>query len=92
MPSGIAQAQRYSHISRDTIIGQRIREAMDKEPILHRHTDETMLGGLKLRIGDQLIDGSVATRLRRLRQTLLTSGAANVRDRFNEIIDEGGPA
>ena len=33
-----------------------------------------MLGGLKLRIGDQLIDGSVATRLRKLRSNLLTKG------------------
>jgi F-type H+-transporting ATPase subunit delta len=74
------------------IIAQRIHEAMDREPILHRYTDESMLGGLKLRIGDQLIDGSVATRLGRLKQSLLAGGASTVRERFSEIIDEGGAA
>jgi hypothetical protein len=35
-----------------------------------------MIGGLKLRIGDQLIDGSVAAQLRRMRSTLLDKGLA----------------
>ena len=52
-----------------------------------------MIGGLKLRIGDQLIDGSVASRLRRLRQNLLTSGGSAIRNRLGRIIEdvkEGG--
>ena len=71
-------------------IGHRIREVIEKEPVLHAFVDESMLGGLTLRIGDQLMDGSVATRLRRLKQNLLTTGTATVGDRFNQIIDEGG--
>ena len=71
-------------------IGQRIREVIEKEPVLHAFVDESMLGGLTLRIGDQLMDGSVATRLRRLKQNLLTTGTATVGDRFRQIIDEGG--
>jgi F-type H+-transporting ATPase subunit delta len=70
-------------------IGQRIREVIEKEPVLHASVDESMLGGLTLRIGDQLMDGSVATRLRRFRQNLLTRGTAAVGDRFRRIIDEG---
>lgn len=72
-------------------IAARIRSALGKDPVLHAYTDESMIGGLKLRIGDQLIDGSVATRLRRMKQSLLTSDVAAVRERLDDMI-EGGAA
>lgn len=71
------------------VIKQRIQQAIGQEPVLHCSTEPDMLGGLKLRIGDQLIDGSVATRLRRLRQNLMTKGSASVRERMDRIIEEG---
>ena len=40
-------------------IKQRIGTALSKEPVVYAYTDPSMIGGLKLRIGDQLIDGSV---------------------------------
>ncbi len=70
-------------------IKQRIQAALNKEPVVHAYTDDQMIGGVKLRIGDQLIDGSVASRLRRLRQSLLTTGGSAVRQRLSEIIEEG---
>ncbi len=72
---------------------QRIASALGKEPVIYTYSDPTMIGGLKLRIGDQLIVGSVASRLRRLRQNLLTSGGSAIRDRIGRIIEdikEGG--
>lgn len=71
-------------------IRQRIQSSLGKEPVLHPYTDPTMLGGIKLRIGDQLIDGSVASRLRRLKNRLMTDGASSLRNRFEDIIDEAG--
>jgi len=68
---------------------QRIGAALNKEPVVYTYTDPDMIGGLKLRIGDQLIDGSVAARLRRIRQNLLTSGSSAIRERFDQILDEG---
>ncbi len=65
---------------------QRIGAALSKEPVIYTYTDPDMIGGLKLRIGDQLIDGSVAARLRRIRQSLLTSGSSAIRERFDRII------
>jgi hypothetical protein len=38
-----------------------------------------MVGGVKLRIGDQLIDGSVAAKLRRMRRSLVEDAGAKVR-------------
>lgn len=70
-------------------IKERIHKALGKDPVLHVYTQPSMIGGVKLRIGDQLIDGSVSNRLRRLRQTLKTSGISAMRDRIASLIEEG---
>lgn len=57
---------------------QRIKAAFGKEPVLHSYADPHMIGGIKLRVGDQLIDGSVATRLRRLQQSLSERGRSDL--------------
>jgi F-type H+-transporting ATPase subunit delta len=51
-----------------------LRKSLGKEPVLHFYADPAMIGGLKIRIGDQLIDGSVAAQLRRMRSALLDRG------------------
>ncbi len=71
-------------------VTDRIREALGKEPVVHASTDESMMGGIKLRIGDQLVDGSLATRLRRLRQELLTEGGSAIRGRYAEMLEGAG--
>jgi len=63
----------------------RLKSAIGKEPILHAYTDESLIGGMKLLIGDQLIDASVASRLRKMGDQLATSGAPAVRARSAEI-------
>ena len=66
-------------------IRDRLRAALKREPVLHASVDETMLGGIRLQVGDQLIDGSVSTRLRRMKEQLSQRGAATIRsgaDRF----------
>ena len=68
------------------VVRQRIQAALGKEPVVHAYTDPTMLGGLKLRIGDQLIDGSVAGRLRRMRGDILSTGS--LRDRMSDILED----
>jgi len=70
-------------------IKRRIQQTLGREPVIHSYTEPAMLGGLKLRIGDRLIDGSIATRLRRLRQDLLTRGAGDIRAASGRIIREG---
>lgn len=66
----------------------RIQQALGRDPVLHPYTEPAMLGGLKLRIGDQLIDGSVATQLRRMKQELLNEGANKLRDRISRFIED----
>ena len=69
-------------------IKTKLEAQLGKEVIVHPYTDDSMLGGVKLRIGDQLVDGSVATRLRKLRHQLETEGLAEVRARAEKIIGD----
>ncbi len=65
---------------------ERLRAVLKREPVLHAYVDESMIGGVRLQIGDQLIDGSVATRLRRLRDQLNVTGLPTVKAAFDRII------
>jgi F-type H+-transporting ATPase subunit delta len=69
-------------------IEARVREALRREPVLYPYTDPAMIGGIRLRIGDQLIDASIATRLRRLRDGMIGRGAARIAERFDRLIDD----
>lgn len=69
------------------LIRDRLKRALGKEPIVHPYTDNSMIGGLKLQIGDQLIDASVATSLRKLKDRLTLEGSEKVRARAGAIID-----
>lgn len=63
----------------ETLMREKLRTAIGREAIFHYYADPTMIGGIKLQIADQLVDGSIATRLRRLQQTMIESGGATVR-------------
>lgn len=68
-------------------IRDRVRTALGREPVLHPYTEPAMIGGLKLRIGDQLIDGSVATRLRRMKRDVQSSGGSRLRDQIERFFE-----
>ena len=49
------------------------REATGRRVELARRVDPAILGGLVLRIGDIIVDGSVKARIRQLRRRLATA-------------------
>jgi F-type H+-transporting ATPase subunit delta len=53
-----------------TLIQQRLNERTGKTVRLSTSVDESLIGGVVIRVGDELIDASVITRLERLRQRL----------------------
>lgn len=77
-------------LSPDDVRGvrERLSAALQKEVIVHPYTDQQMIGGVKFRIGDQLIDASISTRLRRLRDQLNNRGLSNLRGSMDRVIDE----
>ena len=54
-------------------IAARIQEATGRRVELARRVDPSILGGLVLRIGDVIVDGSVKARIRQLRRRLATA-------------------
>ncbi|MBO6513717.1 MAG: ATP synthase F1 subunit delta [Phycisphaerales bacterium] len=68
-------------------VKHKLSESLGKEVIIHPYTDSTMLGGIKIRMGDQLIDASVQADLRTLRDNLLRNGGARVRGQSGGMID-----
>ncbi|TVQ60889.1 MAG: ATP synthase F1 subunit delta [Phycisphaerales bacterium] len=70
-------------------IGETIRRTMHKEPVLHPYVDTSVIGGMRLQVGDRQIDGSLSTRLRRMRERFAESGSAELRVRLERIIEEG---
>jgi F-type H+-transporting ATPase subunit delta len=68
-------------------VRKRLSDSLGKDVIMHPYTDSSMLGGIKLRMGDQLIDGSIQAELRKLRDNLLNQGSAQVRGRSGDILE-----
>jgi F-type H+-transporting ATPase subunit delta len=68
-------------------IRSRLQSMLGKEPVIHAYTDEAMIGGLRLQIGDQLIDGSVQTQLRKLRVKVSSTGGAEIRAHAARFIE-----
>lgn len=67
-----------------------LARALGKDVVLHPYVDATMIGGVKFRIGDQLLDGSVSTSLRNLKDRLDSQGASKLRSSIQRIIDDPG--
>jgi F-type H+-transporting ATPase subunit delta len=78
-----------TEIDADSInsIKAKVQQMLGKEPVLHPYVDRSMLGGIKLRIGDQLIDGSVQTKLRRLSESIQSGGSVAIREQFETFLE-----
>ncbi len=61
-------------------VAERIGEVLGREVVLHQYVDEELIGGLKIRVGDKLIDGSVANQLKLLRQRMGRVGRERARE------------
>lgn len=60
-------------------LARRIGHTLGRQVVLHAYVEPAMVGGLKLRVGDQLIDGSLATQLKLLRQRMVEAGRERAR-------------
>ncbi|NUQ53605.1 MAG: ATP synthase F1 subunit delta [Phycisphaerales bacterium] len=68
-------------------VRERLAGSLKRDVVVHPYVDGSMIGGVKFRIGDQLVDASVATRLRKLRDRLGTEGASALRERLDRMFE-----
>lgn len=54
-------------------IRDQLSDAIGKEVIPHFHTNEEILGGVILRVGDRIMDGSLRRKMKALRKRLLSA-------------------
>src|SRR3954469_22519559 len=52
-------------------VRQKVSAALNKDAVVHQYVDESIIGGLVLRVQDKLIDASVKTQIHKLREQLL---------------------
>lgn len=60
-------------------VAESIGQVVQKRVHLHQHVDTELIGGLKVRVGDRLIDGSVATQLKIMKRKLVEAGREQAR-------------
>ena len=66
-----------------------LQKKFQHEPVLILHVDPTILGGLKVRVGDTVYDSTVRTRLNNLRNQLIARSSHEIqsrRDRFSSAV------
>lgn len=66
-------------------LAERISPLIDGQPVVHTRVDPSLLGGIVVRVGDRVYDGSVASQLKNLRRQMVEKSAHEIqsrRDRF----------
>ena len=53
----------------------RVSAALNKDAIVQEHVDDSIIGGLIIRVGDKLMDASVKTQLAAMKQQLLAASS-----------------
>jgi F-type H+-transporting ATPase subunit delta len=69
-----------------------LRKLLGKEPKLKSITDPRLLGGLVVRVGDTVYDGSVATQLSHLRTRLIDRTVEEIETQRERFLSESGSA
>jgi F-type H+-transporting ATPase subunit delta len=59
-------------LSKDELenVRQRVGTALKRDAVIHEYVDESLVGGMMLRVQDQLIDASVKSQLEKIKQKL----------------------
>lgn len=89
---GIMEVDAYVAARLDDAQVQRVTselgQALGGTVVLHQTIDPALIGGVKLRIGDKLIDASVATQLRKLKEQIVAAGQEGLREEASRFLGE----
>ncbi len=80
---GVVEVDAYVASRLDEQLAKRVADgigtALKRNVLLHQYVDPELIGGLKIRIGDRMIDGSVATQLKLMKEQLMAVGREKAR-------------
>ena len=68
-------------------VEERLRERLGAEPVVTYQVDPGLLGGLVIRLGDELYDASVRGQLKRLRRRLVEERPREMRGALAGVVD-----
>jgi F-type H+-transporting ATPase subunit delta len=54
-------------------VRQRVSGALKRDAVIHQYVDESIIGGMLLRVADQLIDASVKSKLEAIKRKLMSA-------------------
>lgn len=63
-----------------------LQAKLGRHPVIHAHTEPSMLGGIRFQVGDTLIDASLGTRLAQIREQITAHGLPTLRAAAERII------
>ncbi len=55
------------------VVRQSVSSALKKDAVIHQYVDESIIGGLVLKVQDKMIDASVRSQLEMLKRQLLAN-------------------
>jgi F-type H+-transporting ATPase subunit delta len=67
-------------------IATALTNSFGKEAVLIEQVDDSLLGGIVLRIGDQVLDGSMLGRLGTMRNLLAEGVQRSIRDKYDSLL------
>lgn len=81
----VTSAMPLDETQRDNIRSA-LQTAYGKEAVLIEKVDESLLGGVILRIGDEVIDGSVLGKMDAIRSTVASGVQKAIRDKYDSLL------
>lgn len=64
----------------------RLEQKLAKPVVPHTHVEPAMLGGVKFRIGDQLLDASLSSQIRELKEQIQVQGMSKLRAKMDSAM------
>lgn len=61
---------------------------MKREPVVHAYVDDKMIGGLRIQVGDKMLDATVDANLRKMRDRIVERGGGALRERIDRMFGE----
>jgi F-type H+-transporting ATPase subunit delta len=71
--------------AQEKALRDRLTAVIAGQPVIHSEIDPALLGGLVIRVGDTVYDGSVRTHLKRLREQLLQRSTHEIQSRRDQF-------